>query len=205
MDKYGFLEIDETTDSEIRYKFTPKGHFAAHIGETHPLAFTDMVFWSNFLQDKSPKQILGILSCFTDIRLKEDLVVYSPNSSDSKINEVVKYLQSKLIEYETEEIYFQLKTGFDYKRALIFDLLDDIQEWAEIKTEEESRLFLNKLWETKEISTGDFIKSILKIVAITKEFISVCEFEGHIELMGKLQQIDSMILKYICTTQSLYV
>jgi hypothetical protein len=64
---------------------------------------------------------------------------------------------------------------------------------------------LNSLWEKLEISSGDFIKAILKISTIAKEWMSICEFEGHIELMGKLQQIDSLILKHICTTQSLYV
>jgi hypothetical protein len=57
----------------------------------------------------------------------------------------------------------------------------------------------------KSISIGDFTKAILKISTITKELINVCEQNDLIEFMYKLSQIDGMILKYIATTQSLYV
>ena len=56
-----------------------------------------------------------------------------------------------------------------------------------------------------EISIGDFTKAILKISTIGKEISSVCEDNGLVDLMHKLSQIDATILKYITTTQSLYI
>lgn len=187
------------------YEFTPKGHFASHIAEIHPLAFTELLFDTQFMKDYTVNQIICILSCFTDIRVKEDLVVYVPETEDKVLNTISLKLKEKVKEYEIEEEYNGLKTGFDYKNAVVFDLLEDIQKWINIKNEQESKEFLNNLWDMKQISTGDFIKAILKISVITKELSAICEYEGNIELMSKLEQIDPIILKHVCTTQSLYV
>ena len=62
-----------------------------------------------------------------------------------------------------------LRTGFSYKRAVQFDLLDPIETWMEmVQTEDQSKAFLNSLWEEKQISTGDFMKAVIKISAIAK-------------------------------------
>ena len=57
----------------------------------------------------------------------------------------------------------------------------------------------------KEISIGDFNKALLKIVTMAKELSNVCEEMGQIELLHKLGQIEPMILKYVTTSQSLYL
>jgi hypothetical protein len=57
----------------------------------------------------------------------------------------------------------------------------------------------------KEISVGDFNKAMLKIVTISKELGRVSEEHGFIDLLYKLNQIEKMVLKYITTSQSLYV
>jgi len=47
----------------------------------------------------------------------------------------------------------------------------------------------------------------LKISVIAKEFAGVCEMVGDlgVELLHKLKMVDSFILKYVATSQSLYV
>ena len=188
------------------YEFTNKGHFASHIGEIHPLAFTDFLFQYEFLKNCSIGQIIMILSCFTDVRVKEDLIQWNPESQDQEVNSMAEYLRTQFKEYEMEEERNGLKTGISYKRAIQFDLLELIREWVEmVSNEDESKAFLQRLLEQKQLSTGDFMKAILKISAIAKETMSICEQESHIELMGKLEKVDSMILKHVCTTQSLYV
>jgi hypothetical protein len=57
----------------------------------------------------------------------------------------------------------------------------------------------------KEISIGDFTKAMMKIVTVAKELMNVCELLGAIDLMYKLNQIEGMVLKYVLTSQSLYV
>jgi superfamily II RNA helicase len=216
--KYIPIQIDQTMavlldndfmvspNGDTTYDFTPKGHFASHIAEIHCLAFTEMVFHLNFLVDFEPKQIACLLACFADVRVKDDSKLYDvPEDVPTKIRNTIRFIKSRLEHYETEEGDRRINTGFAYKRAIQYDLIVPMQEWLEICDEGTSKIFLNSLWEKLEISSGDFIKAILKISTIAKEWMSICEFEGHIELMGKLQQIDSLILKHICTTQSLYV
>jgi hypothetical protein len=46
---------------------------------------------------------------------------------------------------------------------------------------------------------------MLKIVTIAKEFMNIAEAVGNVELMHKLNQIEGLVLKYVTTSQSLYV
>ena len=59
------------------------------------------------------------------------------------------------------------------------------------------------------LSIGDFTKAMLKIVTIAKELIGVFETEtlllNYIDTLQKLTLIESKILKYVMTYQSLYV
>ena len=57
----------------------------------------------------------------------------------------------------------------------------------------------------KGISIGDFNKAMLKIVTISKEWIKVFEEIGEVSTVHKLSQIEGLILKYVTTSQSLYV
>ena len=201
----GFLTKKEAAEPPT-YEFTKKGHFASHIGEIHPLAFTDFLFQYDFLKNYSIGQIVMVLSCFADLRVQEDFIQWNPESNNQEVNKMALFLKNQLKEYEMEEEQNGLRTGFSYKRAVQFDLLDIMEEWMEmVQTEDQSKIFLNRLLDEKQISTGDFMKAVIKISAITKECMSICEQEGHIELMGKLEQVDSKILKHVCTTQSLYV
>ena len=78
-------------------------------------------------------------------------------------------------------------------------------KWCECTTETECKQFLQNDVYTMSISVGDFTKAMLKIVTISKELIHVCEQLNLVELQHKLSQIEDMVLKYITTSQSLYV
>ena len=96
-------------------------------------------------------------------------------------------------------------TGIDYD-MLLYDLVDDIMYWCtDCNDEYACKSFIQTRLAAKRISVGDFTKACLKICAIAKEWISVGELFGYIEWIHKLSQIDKMLLKYIATTQSLYV
>jgi len=78
-------------------------------------------------------------------------------------------------------------------------------QWCECTTETECKAFIQNDVYDKSISIGDFTKAMLKIVTISKEFMNVCEQLNLVELQHKLSQIEGMVLKYITTSQSLYV
>jgi hypothetical protein len=79
-------------------------------------------------------------------------------------------------------------------------------QWANCETETDCKYFIQQ---SINISVGDFTKAIMKVAAIVKELMSMCEeFEGKdgfVELYYRLSKIEPMILKYITTAQSLYV
>ena len=78
-------------------------------------------------------------------------------------------------------------------------------EWCDCSNEMECKQFIQHCVAEKNISVGDFTKAMLKIVTIAKEWINVCEMMGQIETLHKLSVIESMVLKYVTTAQSLYI
>ena len=77
--------------------------------------------------------------------------------------------------------------------------------WCDCATEHDCKSFIQNEVAEKSISIGDFTKAMLKIVTIAKEFMNIAEAVGNVELMHKLNQIEGLVLKYVTTSQSLYV
>ena len=104
--------------------------------------------------------------------------------------------------YDDIECTRKTDPAYNYNNPIIFDMTDLMMEWCDFTDEIQCRVFIqNKLL----CSVGDFTKGILKISAIVKEFTSVCEQMGMVDFHHKLSQIDGMILKYVATSQSLYL
>jgi antiviral helicase SKI2 len=199
--EHGFIE--RVVDEE--FHFTAKGHVSAQIGEIHPLVATEIFFQYDWLEKMDPIQIVVLLSCFTDVRVNQDVIKYNPTIDDPLICNVCEYMKLRLVVFEEEEGRRGLQTGFRYQNAIVYDLMEEMIQWMNCQSEEECKMVLQEITETKQITVGDFVKAVLKISAVAKEWISLCDYEGKVALMSKLQQIDGLILKYVCTTQSLYV
>jgi hypothetical protein len=69
----------------------------------------------------------------------------------------------------------------------------------------ECKIFIQNNVADKGISVGDFTKALLKISTIARELSVVAESSNKLECLHKLTQVDSKILKYVTTAQSLYV
>jgi hypothetical protein len=200
--KYEFIERSENGS----FQFTPKGHFASQIGEVHPLIMTDVLFKTLCLENMSPIQLISYLSCFTDVRIHPDIVKHFPDDDlNPFMKEICEQTKCFLKLYEDEESMNHLCTGFSYHKAIVYDLMEEMIHWANAETESECKLILQNIEKDKKLCTGDFVKAVLKIAAISKELANICEFEGKLSWMHILRQVDSLILKYVCTTQSLYV
>jgi hypothetical protein len=87
----------------------------------------------------------------------------------------------------------------------MFDMIDYAMNWCDCTTEEECKYFIQSVISEKEISIGDFTKAMMKIVTISKEIMNVCEIVGAVDLKHKLNQIEGLVLKYVLTSQSLYI
>jgi len=183
----------------LTLSFTTKGQIAAGIAEMHPLVAADCFqSWSEL----TPKQLVGLLSCFTDVKIDQDQKASVPITADAvlkgRINEVVDAFRM----YEDLENARKTDPAYDYTNPVIFDMTDLMMEWCDFTNDVQCKVFIqDKLL----CSVGDFTKAILKISAMAKEFIAVCEQMGMVDFQYKLSQIDGMILKYVATSQSLYL
>ena len=185
---------------------TEQGKMASKIAEVHPLIWTNCVWnkW-NFMADFEVKQIVGILSCLTDIKVGQDHKIYVPKTADTFLKNRILELQEEYSLYFDMECMREMRTGIDYEDVLNFDIIDESMEWCDCSSEEECKLFIQSRLGEKEIGIGDFTKAMMKIATIGKEFQMCCSVEEQVEWQYKLTQIDDLILKYIATTQSLYV
>ena len=198
--------IDEVrSDHGIDYQFTQKGKIAACIAEAHPLVLTDICERLDYFEEYTPTQIVGILSCFADVKVPDDLKQIIPNCSDYYVNRAVDSIRDMLGEYEDSENENKIWSGYNYPDAIQFDLMELSMGWCGQNNEHDCKHFIQDGVAEKEISIGDFNKALLKIVTMAKELSNVCEEIGKVALLHKLSQIEPLILKYVTTSQSLYL
>jgi hypothetical protein len=203
---YGYMnQIQVENSPESDYELTHLGKIAASIAEIHPLIFSKMLLSTNYFQDFTSKQLIGLFSCFTDVKVDNDQRLSVPKSNDNLLETTIQEMNKQYQYMQNIEITSEIHTGIIYEDALIFDIIDDSMEWCECANETECKIFIQTKIADKGISVGDFTKSMLKIATIVKEISGICEEIQQLELLYKLNQIEPMILKYITTSQSLYV
>jgi superfamily II RNA helicase len=211
LQKRNFIECLESVENNIEnINLTQWGRCASHIAEIHPCVFVEwlMSHDCNCFQEFSTKEIIGVISCFTDVRVKEDIRLHSPDHIESiRIRKSLQSLQKLYQEYEDVECVYQSIGNGSHKSPLVFDIVEYMMEWSEIEDEVGCKMLIQSVTssESLDISAGDFTKAVLKICVIAKEWINVCEQEGLVQLMHKLSQIEKQMMKYICTNQSLYI
>jgi competence CoiA-like predicted nuclease len=101
------------------------------------------------------------------------------------------------------ELKIMIETGIDY--SIHFDLINYAIRWCECENDTDCKRLLKEISIEKEIFLGEFIKSILKINNITSEMEKIAELLGDMEFLSILKQVPQLTLKYVATTQSLYV
>ena len=183
-------------------ELTLKGHIATNLREIHCLVFADLIESGKFKQFQ-PKELVGILSCFTNVTVPEEKRAILPISDcinvQNCINEIDKMYQSQF----DSELKNKIDTGIDY--SLHFDLIDFTIKWCECENDIECKQLLNTISLEKDIFLGEFVKAILKINNITSEMEKIAEYLGDMEFLSILKQVPLLTLKYVATNQSLYV
>jgi len=197
--------IYEILDSNDDFCFTPLGSIASSIAEIHPLIISKLMMDHNYFVDFSTKQLVGLFSCFTDIKIPFDERKVLPNCADSLLSSTITKMKNMYLSFQDREFQLDIQTGIKYDDVLNFDIIEFSMKWCDSDTEQQCKYFIQNDLADKSISIGDFNKALLKIVTISKELITICEEIGQIELLYKLTQIESLILKYVTTSQSLYV
>lgn len=201
------LQKEFVTKIEDTYVLTHLGKIASNMAETHPLIMSELIVEWDYMASFSPYQIIGLLSCFCDVKVQEEKKNMEPKTKDEFLKYRIQEVMKKRDDYQDIEIERQIFSGSKYQQILNYDLIDSMITWAKTCNDEYTcKTFLqNTITIEKGISIGDFTRACLKISALTKELMLVGELLGQTEWTHKLSQIDGLVLKYISTTQSLYV
>jgi superfamily II RNA helicase len=161
----------------------PLGQIAMHIREVNCLAFAKLM---ERIERLSTREMVGLFSCFTNVRVSEDLKTHCV--TDNPLIETATRLNEQ---YSDDD--------------MVYDLLPYVGEWCDAATEQECKLVLQKIGAEKEIFLGEFVKALLKINNITNELEKVAELTGNMEFLSKLREIPVLTLKFVVTNQSLYI
>jgi hypothetical protein len=203
----GFISTDDNGDKHNpKYTFTHIGKIASNIAEIHPLIISKyMMEWRQFA-DFSEIQLIAFLSVFADVKVPEDSRIFEPRTKDAFLKRRLEELRDEYMRMDKLELSREMYTGISYDDALMYDLVDDMMEWCLCETEQQCKYFLqHRITDELGVSVGDFTKACMKISTISKELSNVCESLGFMDCLYKLSRVDTHILKYIATTQSLYV
>jgi hypothetical protein len=179
-----------------------KGHIATNLREIHCLVFAELIHSGKFKKFEA-KELVGILSCFTNITVPEEKRYVLPTSDHSNVKDCIMEIYDMYQKQSDLELKNQIDTGIDY--SLHFDLIDYSIKWCECENDVDCKRLISEIGANKEIFLGEFIKAILKINNITAEMEKVAEYLGDIEFLSILRQVPQLTLKYVATNQSLYV
>jgi|GEM_PF-4908034 len=206
--QHGFITHETKDTSTYAYAPTLLGKVASSMAEANPLITAKMMVDTDYFQKYSSKQLVGLLSCYTDVKVSDEVRATIPSCEDPLTIEGVKRMVTWCDVFEKAERDLNLYTGVHYDQILMFDMIQYAMDWTDCTTEQECKYFIQAVISEKGISVGDFTKAMMKIVTIAREIENVCEmvFEGsQVELLHKLRQIEGMVLKYVLTSQSLYL
>jgi superfamily II RNA helicase len=198
----GFVQIEKEEADEPKIKLTVRGMIATHLKETHCLVFSQL-FEENVFDKLNSVQIIMLLSCLTNIVVKDEYKNYIPRTDDIVLKEIVFKVKNMYNDYITKETNLNINSGIEY--TFHYDLINYVDKWCYCENADECKQFLQKLEHEKEIFLGEFVKALLKINNICSELEKIAELFGNMSLLSKLKEIPLMTLKYVVTNQSLYV
>jgi superfamily II RNA helicase len=184
---------------------TEKGIIASNVAEIHPILISLLCSNWNYFEYFTVPQLAAFFSVFTDIRVPEDIRFTVVNCCyddflNGRIREFEHFRETIIAKEEKLRIYGS--SGLD---DFCYDIMDDVLEWCGCENENQCRQLIMFIYQEKGISVGDFTKALMKISTISRELQGLCEVMNKTEFMHKLAAIDRMVLKYVATSQSLYL
>ena len=198
------LLVDEGFMDNV-FGLTDMGKLAAQVRESHPLALAKLLVDMDLAEELSPAQLAAILSVQSGFTVPRDSqATIWTNSGDATVDTAAKRYAGLLAHYESKEREYDLCSGetYDYQYALLGPVL----AWCEAGDAEACKKVLaDRDYDGAELGTGPFVKALLKICNMASEIGKGAEAIGALSLLEKTTAIPSLLLKYIATSQSLYV
>jgi hypothetical protein len=187
--------IIERLDDVFLHLTTEKGVIASCLAEINPVLIAIICTEWNYFEEFGSRELAAFFSLFTDAR-NEDLYIEN-KMLHGKVMQFDQIRHSLIVAQDSRNVYVKESglEGFNY------GLVDVILSWCDCENEEQCKGVIYDY----ELTIGDFTKAVLKISTLVREMMGMCEQLNKIELMHKLAAIDGLILKYVTTSQSLYL
>ena len=222
-DSYVNTCIDNVKDILRKLEFlkedtlTKYGEIAVQFNEIHCLAGTYLYFNTD-LKSLSVNELTSLLAVFCDVRFdkseskkdnsSQQLKPSPPpppplpiESSSTDINTIISQVKDFVYKLEKEEQAYNYTSEYvDFSEQFC----DIIYSWCEADSTEKAQEVIQKA-NMYGLYLGNFVRAVLKIYNISLELEKVCEFDNNIELLEKVKKIPEKILKFVVTSQSLYI
>jgi superfamily II RNA helicase len=173
-----------------------KGDIAKCFKEVPCLVFAELIYK---LDPLSVIDIAKVISCYTNIHISSE--IKRPNIVS--LDQIIEWIEITSDRYLLFENNNNIDTGETYK--IHYDLMEYVEKWIESENVEECKYVLYLLLEEKNLFLGEFVKGMLKMIAICNEIINACELINNFSLMEKIKIIIYKIQKYVVSNQSLYI
>ena len=174
-----------------------------NLKEVHSLAFSNIMLKYDNFQELDYAELAGLLSCFTNLSIQDELKDHSVKHSSSILVSIIDAINDEYEEYFYYEKKHQLDTGESYD--IHFDLVSYIINWCKAENEIQCKQVIHNVYHEKGVFLGEFVKSILKINNILTELEEIAELINDMKLLEKCKTIQEKTLKYIVLNQSLYI
>ena len=197
------IKILENTGFISNNKTTELGLLAGQFQEIHPLVISLLIYETNYFHDLTTIEIIGLISCFNNIKVSNDLKKHNPCSHIESLNNLTNKLASYLKKIYDQELLYNINTGTSYE--INFDIQNALISWCNSNTEIECKIIIDTLNYESGIFIGEFVKAILKINNIANEIGRAAEITNKIHLLEKINKIPELTLKYVATNQSIYI
>lgn len=194
------IENGFIVENEQKLTLTNRGKYATCLQEVFSLPFAEAIDCGVF-NDITPRTLVSVLSCFTNLKLSDENSVYSIKhlkETDNIINQMER-LYNKY-----KDIHNINKLNLVETHDLHMNLAEITLKWCDASDETDCTQILTEC-KKYDISLGDFVKAILKINNIANELEKVANIKEDMELLHKLKNVQDLTLKYCVTNQSLYL
>jgi superfamily II RNA helicase len=196
LQEYGLV-----SDEGGEYRLTETGNAAVQMSEIHPMCVSHL-----FSRDLSVTDYAAIFACLVGVRDVEECTIDRAEMADTP-KSVLREMVYTIDDVMAEETEMQIETGISYDEVFGYSIVPIVLKWIECATAEECKRVIQTELQTSsvEIGLGDFTKAILKVATIAREMCAVCEIRGDLGRMQQMIELQKLLLKYVATSQSLYV
>ena len=189
-----YLKENNYIDPESS-KILVKGIMASEISECNEIMLTEIIT-NDFFLELEPAEIIGILAVFIEEKSNKVTQISSLDVTP-KIKETLEHINYIAQDFGDYEYNSRIDVDTDWNLYLSF--IGPAYDWAKGK----SIFEIYKSYEN--VYEGTFIRNILRIKNIIDNIKNIAEMINNSELLKKLENLDSILVRDQVTTESLYI